>query len=148
MEFAGEQKLQAQRANVFNALLNPEVLKKSIPSCQGAEYVELPEGRFLKITVNVNVAILNGTYDIYLHATEIQEPSHLAIEAEPQNSLGKVATRCVIDLADDAAGTLLSYNVNAALSGKLAAVPEFAIKPAVKGMLDQFFKNFEKQIPA
>ncbi len=34
------------------------------------------------------------------------------------------------------------------MEGKVAATPEFILKPAVKKALDEFFKNFEKQVSA
>lgn len=148
MDFTGEQRIPAPRATVFNALLNPEVLKKSIPNCQSAEYVDLPNGRYLKLNITLNFAILNGSYDVFLQTTDIVEPSHLVLVAEPRSSLGSVSARCAIDLGDEGATTLLSYKATASLSGKVAAVPEIVVKPAVKGMLDQFFKNFDKQVNA
>jgi len=44
--------------------------------------------------------------------------------------------------------TNLSYNAVATLEGKIANTPELIIKGAVKVALDQFFKNFEKQVGA
>jgi hypothetical protein len=67
---------------------------------------------------------------------------------EPSSGLGSIKARCTIDLAEDAAGTELSYSALATLEGKIAATPELIIKPAVKVALEQFFKNFEKQVGA
>jgi carbon monoxide dehydrogenase subunit G len=49
-------------------------------------------------------------------------------------------------LTDDDAGTHLNYNANAVMDGKIAATPDMIVKGAVKVALDQFFKNFEKQV--
>ena len=60
--------------------------------------------------------------------------------------MGSITATCVIDLADDAAGTLLNYKADAAMEGKIAAIPDMIVKSGVKSALDQFLKNFEKQV--
>ncbi len=146
MEITGSQKIKASRLQVFNALLNPEVLKSSIPGCDTAEFVDFPTGRQLKLTVSPNVPGLKGPYTIFLQTGEVIPPSRVVLIAEPSSSMGSVRATCTTDLTDDADGTLLSYNANAQLEGKIAATPEIMIKGAVKMALDQFFKNFEKQV--
>ena len=66
--------------------------------------------------------------------------------AKPTSSIGSIKAICTIDLADDAAGTNLNYNARAEMDGKISATPDMIVKGAVKVALDQFFKNFEKQV--
>jgi carbon monoxide dehydrogenase subunit G len=146
MEITGSQKVKATRQQVFNALLNPEVLKNSIPGCDSAEFVDFPSGRQLKLSVSPNLPGLKGPFTIFLQTGEVVAPSRVVLIAEPTSSLGSVKATCVTDLTDDAEGTLLSYSAQAQIDGKIAATPEFVIKGAVKVALDQFFKNFEKQV--
>lgn len=146
MEITGSQKIKAVRQQVFNALLNPEVLKNCIPGCDSAEFVDFSTGRQLKLTVSPSIPGLKGPYTIFLQTGEVVAPSRVVLIAEPNSSLGSVRATCVTDLTDDAEGTLLSYNAQAAIDGKIAATPEFVLKGAVKVALDQFFKNFEKQV--
>jgi carbon monoxide dehydrogenase subunit G len=62
--------------------------------------------------------------------------------------MGSVKAICAVDLAEEAGATNLSYNAHAEIEGKIAATPEIILKGAVKVALDQFFKNFEKQVAA
>jgi carbon monoxide dehydrogenase subunit G len=146
MEITGSQKVKAPRQQVFNALLNPEVLKNSIPGCDSAEFVDFPTGRQLKLTVSPNLPGLSGPYTIFLQTGEVIPPSRVVLIAEPSSTLGSVKATCTTDLSEEADGTLLSYNAHASMEGKIAATPEFVLKGAVKLALDQFFKNFEKQV--
>ncbi len=146
MDFTGSRTIKATRSVVFQALLTPEVLKNSIPGCESAELVNTPQGQQLKLVVTTGIPGFKGPYTIYLQANDVIAPSHMVLVTEPNSSVGSVKANCAIDLTDDAAGTLLSYNANAATTGKIASVPEMIIKPGVKGALDQFFKNFEKQV--
>jgi carbon monoxide dehydrogenase subunit G len=145
MDITGSQKIKVSRQQAFQALLNPEVLKNSIPGCQSAELVDTPVGRQLKVKVSPNFPGLNGSYRIFVRTGEVAPPSHLVFITEPSSSLGSIKAACAIDLAEDAEGTTLSYNAHAEMEGKIAATPEMIAKGAVKVALDQFFKNFEKQ---
>ncbi|QBD79339.1 hypothetical protein EPA93_26460 [Ktedonosporobacter rubrisoli] len=146
MDITGSQKVKAPRPQVFEALQNPEILKNCIPGCEAAEFVDFPSGRQLKLTVLLNIPGLKGPYTVFLQTGEIVVPSRVVLIAEPTSSLGSVKATCAIDLSDDAEGTNLSYNTHAQLEGKIAATPDMIIKGAVKVALDQFFKNFEKQV--
>ena len=146
MDIAGSQKVKAPRQQVFNALLNPEVLKNSVPGCDSAEFVDFPTGRQLKLTVSPSVPGLKGPYTVFLQTGEVVQPSRVVLIAEPTSSLGSIKATCQIDLSDDAEGTSLNYNAHAEMEGKISATPDIIVKGAVKLALDQFFKNFEKQV--
>jgi len=147
MEVSGSHKIRAPRQQVFQALLNPEVLKNSIPGCESAEFVNSPMGvRELKLSVSPNIPGLKGPYTVFLQTGEVIAPSRVTLIAEPSSSMGSIKATCVIDLADDPVGTNLNYHANAVMEGKIAAIPDMIIKGGVKSALDQFFKNFEKQV--
>ncbi len=146
MDIKGNQKVKALRQLVFQALLNPEVLKNSVPGCEGAEFVDFPTGRQLKMTISPNIPGLKGPFTVFLQTGEVIPPSRVVLIAEPTSNMGSVKAACTIDLAEEADGTMLNYNAQAAMEGKIAATPDFVVKRAVKMALDQFFKNFEKQV--
>ena len=146
MDVSGSQKVKAQRPHVFNALLDPEVLKKSVPGCNNAEFVDIPTGRLLKLIVSTSIPGLKGPYNVYLQPVEIVAPSRVVLKAEPHNSMGSIKATCTIDLIEDGMDTNLNFNANATMDGKIAATPDMIVKGAVKVALDQFFKNFEKQV--
>ena len=148
MEVSGNQKVKAPRLQVFNALLDPDTLKNSVPGCQSAEFVDFPTGRQLKLTVSPNFPGLKGPYNVFLQTGEVVPPSHLVLIAEPTSSFGSIKATCSIDLTDVPEGTEIVYNAQAEIEGKIAMTPDFIINKAVKAALDQFFKNFEKQVSA
>ncbi|MBA2286106.1 MAG: hypothetical protein H0W02_11520 [Ktedonobacteraceae bacterium] len=146
MDITGTQKVNAARQRVFDALLNPEVLKNCIPGCEKAEFVDFPSGRELKLVIAPSIPGFKGPYTVYLRTGEVVAPSRVVLIAEPTSSLGSVKAACTVDLVEEAAETAMSYAAHAELTGKIAATPEFVIKSAVKSALDQFFKNFNKQV--
>ena len=146
MDVSGSQKVKAPRPHVFNALLDPEVLKKCVPGCDSAEFVDFPTGRQLKLTVTPSIPGLKGPYNVFLQTGEVVVPSRVVIIAEPTSSMGSIKATCTIDLIEDSEVTNLNYNANAVMDGKIAATPDMIVKGAVRVALDQFFKNFEKQV--
>jgi len=146
MDISGSQKVKAPRQQVFAALLNPEILKNSVPGCDSAEFVDFPAGRQIKLTISPSIPGLKGPYTVFLQTGEVVAPSRIVLIAEPTNSLGSIKATCTIDLTGDATDTNLAYIAHAEMEGKIAATPDVIVKGAVKVALDQFFKNFEKQI--
>ncbi len=146
MDVSGSQKVKAPRPHVFNALLDPEVLKKSLPGCDSAEFIDFPTGRQLKLTVSPSIPGLKGPYNVFLQTGEVVVPSRVVLIAEPTSSIGSIKATCAIDLIEDDETTNLNYNANAIMDGKIAATPDMIVKGAVRVALDQFFKNFEKQV--
>ncbi len=146
MDFSGSQRITAPRQQVFQTLLNPEALKGSVPGCEKAEFVDLPIGRHLELIVSPDIPGLRGPYAIYLRTEDAVEPSHVVLVAEPSSSIGSIKARCAITLSEIAEGTDLTYDAHAEMEGKIAAIPDLILKGAVKGAVDRFFKNFEKQV--
>src|SRR6266849_7139178 len=113
MDFTSSHKVKAPRAQVFEALLNPEILKNSVPGCESAEFVDFPTGRQLKLTVSPSIPGLKGPYNVFLQTGEVVAPSRVVLIAEPTSSMGSIKATCAIDLTEDDAGTNLIYNANA-----------------------------------
>ena len=146
MDVSGSQKFAAPREKVFNALLNPDVLKNSLPGCESAEYVDLPDGRQLKLVLTTSLPGFKGPFEIFVLTSDLVAPSHMVLSTEPSSSFGTVKAVCTVDLSNDSAGTSLNYNAKAEMAGKIGAVPELIMRPAIKASLDKFFGGLEKQV--
>jgi carbon monoxide dehydrogenase subunit G len=146
MDISGNQKIAAPREKVFTALFDPEVIKNSVPGCDNATITDIPTGRQLKLVLTTSIPGLKGPYNVLLQTTELVAPSHVVLITSPDSSIGSVQATCTVDLSDDPAGTNLSYSAHADLSGKVGAIPEVIMKPAIKSGLDKFFSNLEKQV--
>jgi uncharacterized protein len=149
MDVSGSQKVKAPRPHVFHALLDPEVLKKSVPGCDSAEFVDFPTGRQLKLTVSPSIPGLKGPYNVFLQiGSQSRTPTMdtVVLIAEPTSSIGSIKATCTVELTDEPQATLLNYSANVSMDGKIAATPDMIINGAMKVALSNFFKNFEKQV--
>ncbi len=145
MDITGSQKIKAAQQQVFQALLNPEVLKNSIPGCEEAA-VSDAGSQEIRLVLTTGIPGFKGPYTIFLQISEVEPPNHVVLTTEPNSSVGSVKARCVVNLATEGEYTQLSYEAHADIHGKIAATPEFILKSGVKSALDGFFKHFEKQV--
>jgi carbon monoxide dehydrogenase subunit G len=140
MEMISEKRINASREQVWAALNDTEVLKKSMPGCESFDAVG--ENTFeAKITAKVGPVKARFKFNVSL--TNIDPPNGYTINGEGQGgAAGFARGSATVNLAEADSGTLLSYNVKANVGGKLAQLGARLIDGAAKKMADEFFGNF------
>jgi uncharacterized protein len=143
MKLSGTHKFKAPSTQVFNAILNPDVLKACIPGCDSIEYLDSSH-------IRANLALpfpgMKGPYGIVVNIANQQAPHHLELQFQHSGRGGSVNAVSQINLSDEADGTTLSYNANAELSGAATMANNIIGEGAAKNMLGTFFKNLDKTI--
>jgi carbon monoxide dehydrogenase subunit G len=146
MDMTGERRIPAPRQTVWEALNNPEVLKASIPGCESLE--KLADDQ-MKATAAVKVGPISARFTGKVQLSDIDPPNGYRISGEGQGGVAGFAKGGAnVALADDGADTLLSYQVNAQVGGKLAQLGGRLIDATAKQMADAFFDRFSKQVQA
>jgi carbon monoxide dehydrogenase subunit G len=146
MDMTGERRIPAPRQTVWEALNDPEVLKVSIPGCESLE--KLADDQ-MKATAAVKVGPISARFTGKVRLTDIDPPNGYRISGEGQGGVAGFAKGGAnVSLTDDAGGTLLSYQVNAQVGGKLAQLGGRLIDATAKQMADAFFDRFSKQVQA
>lgn len=143
MKLNGTHKFKASSAQVFNAILNPEILKSSIPGCESIQFLD---GNRIQANITTPFPGLRGPYGIVINIARTQAPNYLELQVQRTGRGGSINAVSQINIADEPDGSLVSYNANADLEGPIA----FANNPLGEGMtknaLGTFFKNLEKSI--
>jgi carbon monoxide dehydrogenase subunit G len=145
MKLNGTHKFKASSTQVFNAILDPEVLKSSIPGCNSVAYAS-PDQIVVEITTPLPG--LRGPFPIAVDIANKQAPSSVELQVQMKGKDGSVNAVCKISVADEAEGTLLTYDAKADLTGVIAIADNPIGQPIVKASLNSFFKNFEKALEA
>jgi uncharacterized protein len=146
MDMTGERRIPAPRQTVWEALNDPEVLKVSIPGC---ETLEKLEGDQMRATAAVKVGPISARFTGKVQLTDIDPPNGYRISGEGQGGVAGFAKGGAnVALADDGPGTVLSYQVNAQVGGKLAQLGGRLIDATAKQMADAFFDRFSAQVQA
>src|SRR5580692_2398777 len=146
MDMTGERRIPAPRQTVWEALNNTDVLKASIPGCESLEKLD---GDQMRATAAVKVGPISARFTGKVQLTDINPPNGYRISGEGQGGVAGFAKGGAnVALTDDGADTLLSYQVNAQVGGKLAQLGGRLIDATAKQMADAFFDRFSSEVVA
>jgi carbon monoxide dehydrogenase subunit G len=143
MKLNGTHKFKASSTQVFNAILNPEVLKSCIPNCNSIEYLDANR---LKLNITTPLPGLKGPYGIVINIPRQQAPNYLELQVQRKGTGGSINAVSQISLQDQPDGTLLSYDAQAELEGPVAIANNPIGQGITKNTLNSFFNNLDKAI--
>jgi carbon monoxide dehydrogenase subunit G len=142
MTMQGEVTLPADRATVWAALNDPDVLKASIPGCQELEKTSDTE---FQATAKVSVGPVKATFKGGVTLSDLDPPNGYTISGEGQGGVaGWAKGGAKVRLEDIEGGTKLVYDVEANVGGKIAQLGGRLINGVAKKYADEFFGNFAK----
>jgi len=143
MTMTGEATLPAARSKVWVLLNDPEVLKTCIPGCQSLERTgDNGFAAVTKVKIGPVTAIFKGKVEI----SDIVPDVGYAIYGEGEGGVAGFAKGGArVSLADASGGTLLRYDVEAQVGGKIAQLGSRLIDGVAKGMADKFFASFVEE---
>ncbi|SFU13437.1 CoxG family protein [Sedimentitalea nanhaiensis] len=144
MQITDSREIAAPRADVWQALLSAEVLKDCVPGCQ--EMSGSPEDGF-EATVVQKVGPVKATFKGAVTISDVVEGESLTLTGEGKGgAAGFAKGGARVTLTDSETGTLLSYDVDAKVGGKLAQLGSRIIDGFAKKMADQFFTTFQQRV--
>ena len=144
MEMTGEREIGADRATVWAALNDPDVLKACIPGCQSVEKLS---GTELTAKVVQKVGPVKATFTGEITLSDIVEGESYTISGKGKGgAAGGASGGAKVRLEDTSEGTRLSYEAEAKVTGKIAQLGSRLIDGFAKKMADQFFTSFQEQI--
>jgi carbon monoxide dehydrogenase subunit G len=140
MTMTGEVQLSASRETVWAKLNDPATLKACIPGCE--ELNMLSDHEFEAVAVN-KIGPVKAKFKGKVTLSDLDPPNGYRISGQGDGGVAGFAKGgAVVALSDKDGGTLLTYNVEAQIGGKLAQLGQRLINGAAKKMADQFFENF------
>lgn len=147
MDMSGERRISAPREKVWAALNDPAVLKASIPGCDTLEKLSDTE---LKATASVKIGPIAAKFAGKVQLLDLDPPNGYRIEGEGQGGVAGFAKGgAKVRLTDDGpAATLLAYEVNAQVGGKIAQLGARLIDSSAKQLAEQFFDRFSAVVSA
>ncbi len=140
----GSVDLPADRETVWAKLNDPEVLKAAIPGCQ--ELQKTSDTSFAAV-VSLKIGPVKATFRGKVTLDDLDPPNGYTINGEGEGGVAGFAKGgAKVGLAPSELGTLLSYDVNAQIGGKLAQLGGRLINGVAKKLADEFFANFAKAV--
>ena len=146
MTMTGEVQLPAPRQTVWEKLNDTETLKATIPGCESLE--KTSDTSFTAVAVT-KIGPVKAKWKGKVTLTDLDPPNGYKISGEGDGGIAGFAKGgASVALTEKDGGTLLTYNVEAQIGGKLAQLGQRLIAGAAKKMADDFFAKFAAAVAA
>ena len=140
MEMSGEYRIEAPRDKVWDALNDPEILKQAIPGCDEIQRLSDTE---LSAKVTAKVGPVKASFTGQVTLSDLDPPNSYRISGEGKGgAAGFAKGGANVSLEADGDATILKYEVDATVGGKLAQLGARLIDGTAKKMAGEFFSNF------
>ena len=141
MQMNDSQRIPASREKVWEALNDPQVLKQCIPGCQNLEMSSPTE---MTATVVFRVGPVKATFGGKVTLSDLDPPNSYRISGEGSGGVagfakGGAAVRLESESPDV---TILHYDVDAQIGGKLAQLGQRLIDSTARKLAGEFFAAF------
>ena len=150
MEMIGNRRLPITQQQAWEALNEPETLKKCIPGCD--KFEPAGENQYT-VALAIKIGPVSAKFNGKVALADIVAPDSYRLSFEGQGGVAGFAkgssSVTLKPVADgDGAACDLDYTVQAQVGGKIAQLGQRLIDGAAKSTADDFFKRFEAEMQA
>ena len=139
MKLAGTYKLNVKKEIAWNALNDPEILKQCIPGCDS---FDKENDNTFSASVTNQIGPMNATFSGSVKLLNIKKNESYTLSGEGQSSVGFANGSANVKLTEEDGTTLLYYEVDINVGGKIAQLGSRLIDGVAKKMSDYFFGRF------
>ena len=143
MKLSGSYQINLSKEKVWEALNDPEILKKAIPGCE--EFTKNSDTEFTATATN-KIGPFNASFTGDIELTDLDPPNSYKIKGSGNSPVGFASGEAKVKLEDHNNGTNLISEVEANVGGKIAQVGSRLIDMTAKKMADIFFGKFSETI--
>tara|TARA_Y100000590_G_scaffold98756_1_gene112373 strand:- start:624 stop:1208 length:585 start_codon:yes stop_codon:yes gene_type:complete len=143
MKLSGSYQINLEKQKVWEALNDPEILRKSIPGCE--DFKKKSDTEFTATATN-KIGPFNASFTGDIELKEIDAPNSYVIQGSGNSPVGFANGEAKVKLEVSEGGTKLIYEVEANVGGKIAQVGSRLIDMTAKKMADIFFGKFSELI--
>ena len=139
MKLFGTYKLNTSKEKVWKSLNDANILKQCIPGC---EIFEKESDTVFNAKATNQIGPMNASFTGKINLTNIKENESYTLSGEGQSSVGFANGSADINLYEENGSTVLKYEVNVTVGGKIAQLGSRLINGVAKKMADYFFGRF------
>lgn len=144
MDMTGEYRIEAPRERVWAALNDPELLRQCIPGC---ESLTKTSDTGFTAEVVAKVGPVKARFGGEVTLSDLDPPNGYTISGEGKGgAAGFASGGAKVRLEADGDATVLRYEVNAKVGGKLAQIGSRLIDSTARKMAEEFFGKFAELV--
>jgi uncharacterized protein len=137
MKFSGELTVKAPRAQVYEKVRDARFFASCVDGVQDLK--ETAPDTYSAVFAT-KVAYMNFKFNVTVQVVRADEPSEIEakVEGTPLGIVGRLTATSLTRLTEDGDQTKISYEVDAALTGKLGSLGQPVLRSKAKDMERQF----------
>jgi len=137
-------RIEAPREKVFEALNDPDILRRCIPGCESLEKTSDNE---MNATVMAKVGPVKAKFKGDVTLSDVNPPESYTISGQGKGGaagFAKGSASVTLDAVENA--TNMTYHVKADVGGKLAQLGSRLIDGVAKRLANEFFEAFKAEV--
>ena len=143
MKLTGDYRFPIPRDQVWESLLDADILSRCLP---GFERLEKVGDNDFEGALNIRVGPVQGKFQGRLILSDLDPPTGYSLQMKGQGPAGIINGEGVLRLASEENGTLLEYDMDAQVGGKIAGVGQRLLESAAKASSEQALAELGKII--
>jgi uncharacterized protein len=144
MKLSGTRQLSAKPAEVWAKLNDVDVLRRCIPGCESLEKVGDND---LKATAALKIGPMAVRFTGDVTLSDLDPPRGYRISGKGSaGPAGMASGGATVKLEPVAGGTLLAYDVDANVGGKIAQLGQRLIDATATQLAEKFFTSFAAEV--
>jgi uncharacterized protein len=146
MKFTGDIAIVAPREAVFAKVRDARFFASCVEGVQ--DLSEIDSDHYTAV-LETKIAYLKFKFDVAVEVLRVDPPNEIEarIEGTPSGIVGRLSARSLTRLADENGGTRVSYEIEAALTGKLGSLGQPVLRAKAKEMERQFAERIRAAFP-
>ncbi|MEM7582368.1 MAG: carbon monoxide dehydrogenase subunit G [Acidobacteriota bacterium] len=145
MKIEGQHTFQAPRELVWKTVQDPNVLAAVLPGCE--DFQETGENEFTG-TLKIKVGPVQGKFKGTVALSDLIEPSSYNMRIQGKGAPGFVDGSGQLRLEEDGDTTVLHYEVDAKVGGRIASVGQRLLDSSSKVITRQALEGLDQQVTA
>jgi len=142
VELTGERSIPASRERVWQALNDPEILRQCITGCEEIDKVSDEE---MNAQVVARFGPVKAKFKAKIMIENADPPNGYRLTGEGQGGVAGFAKGGAdVSLEDDGDGTLLKYQADMQVGGKLAQIGSRLVSGTTNKIVEDFFEKFSE----
>jgi carbon monoxide dehydrogenase subunit G len=145
VKLEGTYTFDAPRETVWQALLDPEVLARTMPGCEKLE--QIGENEY-KGALKIRVGPVQGQFEGIVNLSNITAPESYRMQVDGKGAPGFMKGVGEVHLEDQGESTLMHYSGEAQVGGRIASVGQRLLDSSAKALTRQSLDGLHEQIKA
>jgi carbon monoxide dehydrogenase subunit G len=145
MKVEGSYTFDVPRDEVWDAMLDPDVLAQALPGCEKME--QTGDNEYAAI-LNVMVGPVQGRFNGTVRLSDLNPPESYHMSVDGQGGPGFVKGEGQVVLEAQNGTTVMHYTGDAQVGGRIASVGQRLLDSSVKSLTRQGLESVNRQIQA